>query len=458
MRVLIQLRPSPMAAEAAAVGRPEPILTTAISAAIAGLTIDHTFPPVPLPSAKVITGAHLVSMDQPLMFATTPSTYIVRGSIPDEAVTPMYANLLSHPDVVGVFADPRIETCVVCPGDPAVGSDADVARLLNVSSLQAAGMDGSNVFVAVVDTGINIAYLQSKGRTPFLDVANSFTPSGVPTMPGQHPVAHGTMCAYDVGIAAPNAQLLDHAVLLSQTPGSTIMEGLLTDALLAYSKLLQILGAMPTSQRAMVVTNSWGMFSPSWDFPVGHPGNYSDNPNHPFNIIVAALEYLGADILFAAGNCGRDCPDRRCDFGTQPPICGANSHPRVISVAGVDTTKARVGYSSQGPGRLALFKPDIAAYTHFTGSGVSGVSGVDGGTSAACPVAAGVIAAVRSKYPSTSLSPARLRSLLFKTAEDRGPVGFDFDYGWGIIDPAALLATLTAAAPAPPVAVVAAAP
>ena len=36
-----------------------------------------------------------------------------------------------------------------------------------------------------------------------------------------------------------------------------------------------------------MVSNSWGMFDPAWDFPVGHPGNYSDNPNHPFNIIVA---------------------------------------------------------------------------------------------------------------------------------------------------------------------------
>ena len=146
--------------------------------------------------------------------------------------------------------------------------------------------------------------------------------------------------------------------------------------------------------------------------------------------------------MFAAGNCGRDCPDGRCDFGTELPICGANSHPRVICVAGVDTTKARVGYSSQGPGRLTFRKPDIAAYTHFVGSGVFPE---DSGTSAACPVAAGVVAAVRSKHPSTSLSPAQLRSLLFKTAEDRGPIGFDDDYGWGIINPAALLAALTSA-------------
>ena len=190
------------------------------------------------------------------------------------------------------------------------------------------------------------------------------------------------------------------------------MAGLLSDAVLAYSKLRTILNGMPVTKRAMVISNSWGMFSPTWDFPPGHSGNYSDNANHPFNLIVASLEAAGADILFAAGNCGRDCPDSRCAFGAAPPICGANSHPAVLSVAGVDVNKARVGYSSQGPGRLNAKKPDIAIYTHFVGSLVYPE---DGGTSAACPVAAGVVAAIRSKYPVSKLSPLQLRSLIFKS-------------------------------------------
>jgi subtilisin family serine protease len=181
------------------------------------------------------------------------------------------------------------------------------------------------------------------------------------------------------------------------------------------------------------------MFSPSWDFPVGQPGNYSDNPAHPFNVIVSSLEAAGADILFAAGNCGRNCPDGRCEFGATRPICGANSHSKVLSIAGIDVKKKRVGYSSQGPGRLSAQKPDLSTYTHFKGSGVYAA---DGGTSAACPVAAGVVAAIRTKVPSTKLSPAQLRALLFKTAQDLGGVGFDYNFGWGAIDPAAVLARL----------------
>jgi subtilisin family serine protease len=313
-------------------------------------------------------------------------------------------------------------------------------------------MDGTGVYVAVVDTGINLDHLRSKGRTPKLLVSKSWTPRGVATRPGRHPRNHGTMCAYDLGIAAPNATLLDDAVLLSKAPGATAMSGLLSDAVLAYSKLRQTLLAIPAARRAMVITNSWGMFSPAWDFPPGHPGNYSDNPAHPFNLIVGGLESAGADILFAAGNCGRDCPDSRCAFGADPPICGANSHPAVISVAGVDVNRARAGYSSQGPGRLSTQKPDVAGYTHFAGSGVYAA---DGGTSAACPVVAGIVAAIRTKYPSGVLSPLQLRALLFKTAANLGAPGFDFDFGWGVVDSTALVAAVTAkpaAAPARPAA------
>jgi subtilisin family serine protease len=215
------------------------------------------------------------------------------------------------------------------------------------------------------------------------------------------------------------------------------MSGFLSDAVLAYRHLLniQLAPRRPGEGGSMVVNNSWGMFHPSWDFPVGHPGNYSDNPNHPFNRIVGALARAGADIVFAAGNCGADCPDGRCGGVTTMAIYGANSHEDVYSVAGVDTEKNRVGYSAIGPGRLSRLKPDISGYTHFRGSGVYPA---DGGTSAAAPVVTGMVAAVRSKIPYDATipdsSPTALRNMLTKTAEDRGMVGYDFEYGWGIIN------------------------
>jgi len=415
-------------------------------------TIDASFPPVPVPSPTRAASGERFAFSAPFEFDAQPPepTYLVRGEIPDDAVAVQPAELAAgRADVVGIFSDPQIATFLTCGGDPPVGTDRDVARLLSVSALEQAGLDGRNVLLAVVDCGINLAYLRSKGRNPRLDVRKSWTPAGVPTTPGKHPADHGTMCAFDAGIAAPEATLLDYAILLSRTTGG--FAGLLSDAVLAYDKLRQLLAGSTTGRRALVVTNSWGLFDPAFDFPVGHPGNYSDNPRHPFNLIVGSLEAAGADILFAAGNCGRDCPDRRCRFGPgRPTICGANSLPSVFSIAGVDTRKNRVGYSSQGPGRLAQQKPDVASYTHFRGSAVFDSQdeprSADSGTSAACPVAAGLIAAVRSRIKPNRLSPAQLRALVAKTADDRAGVGFDNDYGWGILDPAVLLARLPSSA------------
>jgi subtilisin family serine protease len=440
MRVLVQFRSSPAVHAATLRGEAMPGFAATTAAPIAGLVIDPGFLPVQVPTPQAAEpGASPYQYSPAVSFSMDPveATYLVRGTVPDDPAgqRSALAEAAARPEVVGVFADPAISTCLVCAGSPAVGTDQDVAEQLGVKALAAAGMDGYRVPVAVVDTGVNLDHLRAKGRTPRFSSRRSWTPAGVATRPGQHPVGHGTMCAYDVGIAAPKATLVDHAILLSETPGETAMSGLLSDAVLAFSKLLGIVQGMAAGRRALVVNNSWGMFSPSWDFPVGHPGNYSDNPAHPFNVIVASLEAAGADILFAAGNCGRDCPDSRCRFGPTRPICGANSHPSVLSVAGVDTRRRRVGYSSQGPGRLAPDKPDLSAYTHFRGSGVYPA---DVGTSAACPVAAGVVAAVRERYPASVLSPAELRTLLLKTADDLGGTGFDHDFGWGVVDGAAL--------------------
>ncbi|MGW0822681.1 S8 family serine peptidase [Streptomyces sp. NPDC002845] len=73
-------------------------------------------------------------------------------------------------------------------------------------------------------------------------------------------------------------------------------------------------------------------------------------------------------------------------------------------------------------------------YTHFAGSRAFGANSPGSGTSAACPVAAGVAAAVRSRLSATELPPSRMRTLLRRTAGDAGAADFDFDYGYGIIN------------------------
>ncbi|MBG0830000.1 S8 family serine peptidase [Planomonospora sp. ID67723] len=444
MRVLIQLRPS--SDLVAAVTDPAVSVTAAdVAGGLPGIALDSSFAPVAVPRPVPAAGGDPLSMSGPLTFslAAEDASVLVRGEISDDELSTRVSLLPgTRPDVVGVFADPVIEPYLTCGGDPPVGDWHDVERLLAVAELAAGGLDGSEVALAVLDTGINLDHVSRHlDREVALDAERSWVPGGVDGTPGRFDVDHGTMCAFDALIAAPKATLLDLPVLLSRRQGGSALDGLLSDAVAAFAHLREVLGAQPEESRALVVSNSWGSFSPRWDFPVGHPGNYSDNPAHPFNVIVASLEQAGADILFAAGNCGRDCRDGRCAFPDRP-IVGANSHSAVLSIGGVDVENERVGYSSQGPGRLAKRKPDVCSYTHFSGSKAFGDDQPDSGTSAACPVAAGLVAAVRTQWPASRLSPAQLRTLLRRTADDRSTAGFDYDYGYGITDAKGILAAL----------------
>lgn len=366
-------------------------------------------------------------------------TYIIRGEVDAKDLEAFEAEAAKDNAVVGVYADVAIEPQLICANSAPVGNSTTVENLLCVSRMKAKGMDGSGVTVAIVDTGVNMSYLNSRGKTPNFNAAWSWKPTTALStiIPGSAPVGHGTMCAYDVCIAAPKCTLLDIALLTSRATGPTAMSGFLSDGIKAYEHLIRYMSRVkrPGENGSLVVNNSWGMFHPSWDFPVGHPGNFSSNPNHPFNLIVRRLSLLGADILFAAGNCGPECPDGRCQGVTNAGIYGANSSPFVTTVAGIGTNLDRVGYSNRGPGLLSNRKPDITGYTHFAGSGVYSA---DGGTSAACPVVAGVFAAIRNIRPYNSLSaitsPTSIRNLVTSTARDVGTSGWDYLYGYGVVD------------------------
>jgi hypothetical protein len=226
-------------------------------------------------------------------------------------------------------------------------------------------------------------------------------------------------------------------------PGGSIGASTLSIAVQAFAQLIAFWGVAfapggAALYKALVVNNSWGIFHPSWDFPVGHPGRYIDNPNHPFTLLVNVLARAGAHILFAAGNCGAPCADGRCKGRTTGSIMGANASPDVLTIAGCDTTDIRVGYSSQGPSIARMFqqKPDVTSYTHFLGSEALGAGSPDLGTSAACPVASGCVAAICTKTP-PALPPANLFNEIRATARPGGgaAAGWNADYGFGIIDP-----------------------
>ena len=89
-----------------------------------------------------------------------------------------------------------------------------------------------------------------------------------------------------------------------------------------------------------------------------------------------------------------------------------------MTVGAVNKNEQFVGYSSRGPAALDPNKPDFCSVTHFTGFFNS-----DSGTSAATPIAAGVVALMKQANP--SLTQDEAKTILRTTAKDIGPSGWD---------------------------------
>ena len=178
-------------------------------------------------------------------------------------------------------------------------------------------------------------------------------------------------------------------------------------AMLAYVHLAIVMVDNTRPFDALVVSNSWGLFHPCLeDFPPAHPYRFIDNPNHALRIyLIQALAPTGVDIIFCGNNCGNgkncagDCASGTCLSKTDRMIMGANAYEEVLTVGGCDTNDKMVGYSSRGPSIAGMYqnKPDLVAYTHFLGSKTGGMFVPDTGVSAACPVAAGCVAALRTR-------------------------------------------------------------
>jgi hypothetical protein len=196
----------------------------------------------------------------------------------------------------------------------------------------------------------------------------------------------------------------------------------------AYTAFGQLFGKIDAYRKkngnsgSWVVVNAWGVWDTSQDDP--DPAlNYARNINHALNQRVAELDDKGVDQVFAAGNCGQFCPPTRCgplDRGPGRSIHGANSHPKVLTVGAVRSDGLWVGYSAEGPGTLAEGKPDLCAPTLFR-EVLKPFKGEDNsGTSAACGVAAGVVAAARTRRPWNQMPPEALRAFLREHAAPQG--------------------------------------
>jgi hypothetical protein len=290
---------------------------------------------------------------------------------------------------------------------------------------------GSGANVVIVDQGLNQNYIAHLGG----DFVGGWHLAEQPR-PGKYGLGHGSMLARNVLKVSPDAAIYDLPVIpedINDVPKflSTVHG--------AFDQIVESIHHLQNSdderwRRPWVFVNAWATFNRGGEQP---EGDYTRRLEHKFNRLVTQMaeEF---DMVFAAGNCGQFCPSARCgrdDVGPGHSIIGANSHPDVLTVGAVRADGMWLGYSSQGPGALSTDKPDICAASQFRED--DDAAAVNTGTSAACAVAAGVVAALRSqcgmKHP-----PAALKQILLDTATAKPTGGkWDNQIGHGIINAAA---------------------
>jgi subtilisin family serine protease len=302
------------------------------------------------------------------------------------------------------------------PFRPGVSVD-EIRNLLGVHHVWDSGSKGEGMRVAIIDEGVD-------GNT--YPVAGGLM-GQVSSRPRTAPVtSHGSMCAADVLVAAPDAKIYDYPFLGPTNSG---------DALAMFQAVLEQRRRDGTPH---VTNNSYGFTG------VPDRGEAPDHEiwdlNHPLHRKVREVVASGAVTFFAAGNCGSNCPSGNCQpsgIGSGRSIHGSNSLAEVITIAAVNSKSERIGYSSQGPGMFEQRKPDLAAYSHFFGNFGPGRPGgmeqpFDNGTSAATPVASGVAALILCAF--ADLAPQVLRTALVQGASRMGDAEWDPELGGGIIN------------------------
>jgi serine protease len=187
---------------------------------------------------------------------------------------------------------------------------------------------------------------------------------------------------------------------------------------------------------ASVVSNSWGYVDP---IPVPQP--LADAINNVFD---QGRSGKGALVLFAAGNDDRDIADDELQA-----VRG------VLTVGAVNHLEEQTQFTNRG-NAVDLVAPTGTLSTDISGPG--GASETDytesfGGTSSACPVAAGVAGLLASAAPDRTagelydVMTGTARAAPYATPDDKG---HDPIYGYGIIEPVAALDALLAPEQPPP--------
>jgi len=309
----------------------------------------------------------------------------------------------------------------------------------------------TQVIVSVIDTGLDEDHpdFASTNIVTGYDLPGN---DSDPTPPADAMNAHGTCCSGEVAASIDNNE-----GMAGTCPGCSLMGIRMMDGWASMTEISDGYLAIEyaTDNGAWVLSNSWGI----------NQSATSQVDMQPFydavlDAVTNGRGGLGAVVLFASGNDG--------------VAIGADelaNMPEVMAVGGTDHTDTRVDYSNygsnlsvvaptggSGSGDPQILTTDTIGDRGFSRDGTFWAPLMQGwdydtgqpepdstgnytryfnGTSAACPIAAGVVGLVFSANP--ALTGAEARFVVEQTADKVGGVSYGTDghhdyYGYGRVN------------------------
>ncbi|KAG5513497.1 hypothetical protein PMAC_000929 [Pneumocystis sp. 'macacae'] len=247
---------------------------------------------------------------------------------------------------------------------------------INVTGVWKQGITGKNVTVAIIDDGIDMTSedlrdnYYAQGSYDF----NDHNPVPMPKLPED---MHGTRCAGELAAVRNNVCGIGVAYE-SKVSGLRILSGPITDIDEAESLNYDFHGNH-------IYSCSWG------------PDDDGKTVDGPSPLVLRAFingvnngrNGLGSVYVFASGNGG--IYDDNCNFD------GYANSVFTITIGGIDKHGKRFAYSEACSSQLAVtYAGGSAGYIYTTDVGTSKCTSKHGGTSAAAPLAAGILALVLS--------------------------------------------------------------
>ncbi len=320
------------------------------------------------------------------------------------------------------------------------GAAAAQVQTINVPALHDAGYDGSGVWIAMFDSGVN-----NPGHTVFqnLDVmvTRDFVngDSLITDQAGQMGSGnHGTMTLSVIGGYAPGSLIgpaYGATYILAKTENTSWERHIEEDAWVAAAEWVDSIGAD-------IISSSVGYSNGFTNGEADYTWQDMDGATTIVTIGADIAASRGILVVNSAGNDGTVALPANT-------LIGPSDGDSVLCVGAVDAQGVRAGFSSVGPTSDGRIKPDVAGM----GLGVTVASPFDqtsyftsSGTSFSCPLVAGAAALILQARPTAS-NAAIMDALRITASQAATP---DRLLGWGIVDAAAALAMLPTGADSTP--------